>query len=201
MRILLTGFTTFGDHTENPSQHIVEALADRSIDGLEIVAEVLPVEYQAAGERIRQLIDTLQPEAIVSLGLAAGCDAINLERVALNVDDAALADNAGDLASGRMIALDGPAAYWSSLPLEAMQRSLQAHGIPVRISNHAGTYVCNHLFYAARHAIEQSATPIPCGFIHVPAIREADDAPGLPLTTMIEAVETCLAALRDSSDT
>jgi pyroglutamyl-peptidase len=80
-----------------------------------------------------------------------------------------------------------------------MRQALQGRDIPVKISNHAGTYICNHLFYAARHFLEQRATPIPCGFIHVPAISEGDDTLGLPLAIMIEAVETCLTSLRESS--
>ena len=199
MRILLTGFMPFGNHPINPSQQIVEAMANRGNDELEFITEVLPVEYHAAGERIGTLIREHQPDAIVLLGLAARSDAIRLERVALNVDDAGLADNAEDLASGRVIEPDGPAAYWSSLPLDAMQQALQGRDIPVKISNHAGTYVCNHLFYAARHFLEQRTVTTPCGFIHVPAISEGDDTPGLPLATMIAAVETCLVSLLESS--
>ena len=199
MRVLLTGFMPFGGHATNPSQYIVSAIAKRPADHLEIITEVLPVEYQAAGERIQALIHDIQPDAIVMLGLAAGRNIINLERVALNLDDSGLPDNTGELASGRVITDDGPAAYWSSLPLETMQQALQARDIPVKISNHAGTYVCNHVFYTARHMLERSHATIPCGFIHVPAIGEGDDTPGLPLATMIEAVETCLVALSESS--
>ena len=192
MRVLLTGFTPFDDHDVNPSQLIVEALAQREYATIDLIAEILPVVYQAAGSRLSDLIAQHQPDVVICLGLAARRSAINLERVALNLDDAKIPDNAGDLAVGRPIQQDGPVAYLSTLPLEAMKRALQAQEIPVEISNHAGAYVCNHVFYAARHAIEQAQSPTICGFIHVPAIADTADAPGLLLNQMIEAVEVCI---------
>ncbi|MBZ0302662.1 MAG: hypothetical protein K8J31_23155 [Anaerolineae bacterium] len=193
MRILLTGFTTFANHGVNPSQRIVDALEESRAD---LITAVLPVEYGGAGERLRALMAQHQPDAIVMLGLAASRTAINLERFALNINDASLPDNAGDHPRGRPIVPDGPAAYVTRLPIDTMQQALAARGIPAVISNHAGSYVCNHVFYVARHALEQSGSAIPCGFIHVPPIAEAGDQPGLPLAVLVEAVDCCLAVLR-----
>jgi pyroglutamyl-peptidase len=142
--------------------------------------------------RLSDLIAQHQPDVVICLGLAARRSAINLERVALNLDDAKIPDNAGDLAVGRPIQQDGPVAYLSTLPLEKMKQALQAREIPVEISNHAGAYVCNHVFYAARHAIEQAHFPAICGFIHVPAIADSADDQGLLLDQMIEAVGVCI---------
>jgi pyroglutamyl-peptidase len=193
MRILLTSFTTFGDHHVNPSRLAVEALDGHHAD---VITAVLPVEYSGAEARIRALIARHEPDAILMLGLAARRGAINLERFALNIDDAPLPDNAGVAAAGRPIVADGPPAYTSTLPLPSLLDALQAKGIPAVISNHAGTYVCNHVFYVARHLIEQTGSQIPCGFVHVPQIASEDDQPGLPLAALIEAVECCLDALR-----
>ncbi len=190
MTLLLTGFEPFGDLTVNSSQAVVERLAALRP---ELITTVLPTEYAESARRIQALIEHHRPDAVVCLGVAQSRTAINLERVALNMDDAPLADNNGDFAAGRLIAVDGPVAYWSTLPLDAMLAALTAHDIPAVISNYAGAYVCNHVFYSTRHGLEQDAQNIPCGFIHLPALRESPDSPlGLPLDTLVDAVTICL---------
>jgi pyroglutamyl-peptidase len=199
--ILVTGFEPFGGIPENPSQAVIEALACSPVQRrARLVTEILPTEFRAAGERIVTLIREHRPRAVVSLGLAASAAAIRLERHALNLNDARRPDNAGDLASGRLIDPDGPIGYWSTLPLDEMLRTLKDRNIPSVISNHAGAYVCNHVFYTARHEIERLGTGTPSGFVHLPLMSEqaASPLPGgatLPLATMIEAVECCLGVL------
>jgi pyroglutamyl-peptidase len=195
MRVLLTGFQPFGDLTVNPSQCIVEHFQAQQRDDL--ITQVLPTEYQRAGECIQEAIRDCTPDAVISLGVAQRRQKINLERIAVNVDDASVADNAGILASGEMIAPDGPVAYWSTLPLTAMRAALEEQNIPVTLSNHAGAYICNHAFYTARHTLEALGRSIPCGFIHVPDLAKVDGetSSGLPLEVMIEAVTICLAIL------
>jgi len=204
MLILVTGFEPFGGVAENPSQAIVEALAKRPSGErrADIVTEILPCELRAAGERIVALIRERRPDAVVSIGLAAGAAAIRLERHALNLNDALKPDNSGDLASGRPIDPDGPIGYWSTLPLDAMLAAVQARDVPALVTNHAGAYVCNHVFYTARHEIERMGCATPSGFIHVPLMTEQDAVvpPGgatLPLATMVEAVECCLDVLAE----
>lgn len=196
MRILLTGFQPFGQVEVNPSQRIVEHFAAQNRP--DVIARVLPTEYRASAQAIEAAIVTEQPDAVVCLGVAQSRKTISLERIAVNVDEASLADNAGVLATGERIAPGGPAAYWSTLPLEAMREALAAREIPVGYSNHAGTYVCNHVFYSARHALETLGADIPCGFIHVPDLlkTEGESITGLPLEVMIEAVDACLDVLR-----
>ncbi len=196
MRILLTGFQPFGKVEVNPSQQIVKHFAAQERDDL--IALVLPTEYRASARALEAALQAERPDAVICLGVAQTRKAISLERVAINVDDASIADNAGLLASGELIAVDGPAAYWSTLPLAALHAALAERNIPVSISNHAGTYVCNHAFYSARHALETLGRSIPCGFIHVPGLLNPDDAEssGLALETMIEAVEICLGVVR-----
>ena len=202
MTILVTGFEPFDGLAVNPSQAVVEALAHRSSGrhGIELVTEILPTEFRAASDRIVTLIRELRPDAVVSLGLAFSASAIRLERHALNLNDSARPDNGGDLATGRLIDPDGPIGYWSTLPLDAMFRALKERDIPAIISNHAGAYVCNHVFYTARHEIERLGWETPCGFIHLPLMSEQGVSPppggaSLPLATMLEAVECCLGVL------
>ena len=187
MPILLTGFTSFGDVDVNPSQLIVEQL--KALPG--VVTAVLPVDYTAVDDCLAALLAQHQPEAVVCLGVARGRDRLNLERIALNLDDAGAPDNAGVTRRGLPIIAGAPLAYASTLPLEAMHARLEAASIPVTISNHAGAYLCNHAFFLTRHLTGD----IPCGFIHVPALRSEANPEGLPLGTMVEAVRLCLEAL------
>jgi pyroglutamyl-peptidase len=204
MVILVTGFEPFGGLDVNPSQQIVEALARTSSrpSGIVLETEILPCVFRAAGERIAELIRQHRPDAVVSLGLAASTAPIRLERVAVNVNDATRPDNSGDLASGRTIVQDGPVGYWSTLPLERMRDEVQGREIPAMISNHAGAYVCNHVFYSARHEIERLGWATPCGFIHVPLLAgQIDPSSGvqgsMTIDTMVEAVEACLGVLAE----
>lgn len=201
MKILLTGFEPFGGIPINPSQSVVEAIGRRASEcRSELVTEVLPCEFHAAGKRLVTLIRELKPDAVVSLGLAASAATVRLERHALNLNDALRPDNAGDLASGRPIDPAGPIGYWSTLPLDAMLQALKGRDIPSAITNHAGAYVCNHVMYTARHEIERLGSGTLSGFIHLPLMTEQDATPlpggnPLPLQTMVDAVECCLAVL------
>jgi pyroglutamyl-peptidase len=133
------------------------------------------------------------------LGVAGGPGLISIERVALNIDDCHLPDNAGVAPTGQLIAPHGPTAYWSTLPLEHMSQELKQRGVSVRFSNYAGAFVCNHVFYVARYTIEQRGKSTPCGFVHIPLADEQISSPqevGLPLATMVTAIECCLDVLQ-----
>ena len=191
MTILLTGFSPFHGVETNPSQWIVEHFAAQKRD---LITAVLPTEYAASGEKIRALIREHQPDVVLSLGVAQSRTSISLERVALNLNDTETPDNAGDVATGRLIEADAPLAYWSTLPLDALLAALKGAEIPAAITNHAGAFVCNHVFFSARHEIERASMATRCGFVHVPAITEGDK-PGLSLAVMIRAVELCIEQL------
>jgi pyroglutamyl-peptidase len=202
MRVVLTGFRPFGDHQLNPSQVVVEALAERARENgcQDLHTSVLPVAYASAGTAVSSLIAAIEPDAILCLGLAAGQSALCLERVALNLDDVQVPDTAGEIRQGQLIVPGGPAAYWSTLPLEALQEALDAQNVPVRTSNHAGTYVCNHVFYVARHELARRGSHAPCGLIHLPLLAEQlgsgqDSSPCLDRETMLRAVACCLEVL------
>jgi pyroglutamyl-peptidase len=196
MRVVLTGFDSFTGVESNPSQLIVEHFARRGDPDL--VAAVLPTQYDAAAFRIRTLIREHRPDVVLSLGVAQTRTAISLERVALNLDDCDTPDNAGVLTHGRLISPGAPLAYFSTLPLDALLAALKLAAIPAAISNHAGTFVCNHVLYCALHEVALAALPTRCGFVHVPAVADESrpERPGLTLAAMLRAVEVCLGALK-----
>ncbi len=198
MKILLTGFEPFAQNNINPSQRVVETLAARDHGpDLHLIPFILPVTYVQVDHLLRTLIRTHHPDVILSLGLAEHRPTISLERVALNLDDASLPDNAGELRQGTPVCPDAPAAYFSTLPLDHLKQILASAHIPVQISNHAGAYLCNHAFYVARHEVETLDTP--CGFIHMPQAKEfaPENENAQPLETLLRAVEICIQTLSD----
>lgn len=172
--LLVTGFDAFGSLDVNVSEEVIRALPRAWTADVALRTEVLPTVYGEARARIVTLIQRLSPDAVVLLGVGRGRGEIQLERVALNLDDSETADNRGERRVGETIDAVGPVGYWSTLPLEAMRSRMMAAGARVSISNHAGTFLCNHVFYAARREIERSGKRVPCGFVHLPEIDVAD---------------------------
>lgn len=191
-RILLTGFEPFGEIESNPSQHVVETLGRVAFPGLDLVTAVLPVSYADAGNCIRGLIREHRPDHVLALGVAAKREEICLERVALNLDDAAGPDNDGIVRQGEPILPGGPPAYFSALPLAGLKTQLEAAGIPVRISNHAGAYLCNHAYYAAADEIARLGLPAGVVFVHVPLPVEAGGESGVTIHAIERAVRVSL---------
>ncbi len=188
-RVLLTGFDPFGGDSLNPSWLVARALHRKGIGGHQIVAGLLPTEFGASLARLRWLMDAHRPALVISLGLAATRAALSLERVAINVDDARIADNAGAQPIDTPVVKAGPAAYFSTLPIKAMQQAIQGAGVPVEISQTAGTFVCNHVFYGLMHGLAtvRGFNGVRSGFIHVPMLPE-QGAPSLPLDWMVEGL-------------
>lgn len=189
--VLLTGFAPFGGEASNPSWEAAQALEGEVIAGHRIVARCLPVEFGASLRALRQAITGLAPSLVLCVGQAGGRAQISLERVAINVDDARIPDNAGAQPVDEPIALDGPAAYFTALPIKAMLAALRTAGIPAEISQTAGTYVCNHVFYGLMHEL-QALPGVRGGFIHIPyspaqAAQHAG-APSLPVSLVAQAL-------------
>jgi pyroglutamyl-peptidase len=199
-KILVTGFNAFGRVRVNPSELLVAKLNQAVTLGrhrtrkYELVTALLPTEYSRATTRMKQLLRREKPDIVLCLGVAAGRKDICLERFALNLDDEALADNAGVVRRDRLIARNGPPLYRSTLPLAKLLKDLQRRGVRSRISNHAGTYLCNHVFYVVRH--HTAARDTPAGFIHLPPLKTKGNA-GMGLAAMMRAVNYCLDALAD----
>jgi pyroglutamyl-peptidase len=198
--ILLTGFEPFGTYKDNPSAEVAEALHGRTVGDETVQSDVLPVDHRRAAARVAELLRETTPRAIVHLGLAGGRARLALERVALNVMDFEIADNAGYRATGEPCVAGGPAAYFSTLPLAAMLEALTAAGVPAYLSSTAGTYLCNQTFYTTRHLLEARKLDIPAGFIHLPlspsmVVAAGLDQPSMDVPLMLRAVEIALHAV------
>jgi pyroglutamyl-peptidase len=187
--VLVTGFEPFGGDARNPSQDIARALDGRTIAERRVVGAVLPCVFGASRHELVRLLRAHEPGVVICLGLANGRAQVTPERVALNVDDARIPDNAGHQPVDTPVVRSGPAAYWSRLPIKAIVAALCARQIPAAVSQTAGTFVCNHVFYGLMHALRWQRAARG-GFIHVPSLPEQakPGEPSLPLATMIDAI-------------
>lgn len=200
-RILLTGFEPFGGDALNPSMLAARALHGRQVGGHRIVAAGLPTVFGSADAMLGGLLRQHHPALVLCTGLAGGGEGFSLERVAINVDDAPIADNAGAQPVDAPVVAGGPAAYFTTLPIKAMLAALQAQGLPARVSDSAGTFVCNHVFYGLMHqlATGRGLRGTRGGFIHLPWLPEMG-SPSLPLDAMVLGLRVALgAALKDVS--
>ncbi len=192
MRILLTGFEPFGKATLNPSGEIV-----KQIRGENIVTAILPVAYAQSAERLLKLIAEHNPDVVICLGQAEGRTQITPERIAVNLDDARLADNEGVMRNDTSIVLDGPVAYESTLPIKEIVKTVNDAGVAAAVSLSAGAFLCNHVFYVIQDHFKD--TKVRSGFVHVPLMDEqAGEFPGLPtmpLDQMVIAVRAMLEVL------
>ncbi|MBO8162828.1 MAG: pyroglutamyl-peptidase I [Brevibacillus sp.] len=198
-KLLLTGFVPFLDYTINPSQQIVQALDRQQIGAYEVVGTILPVEFAKSAAVLLETYERVQPDAVISLGLAAGRERITPERVAINCNDGD-ADNSGVQVQDQPIAADGPAAYFSTLPIRRMVNRLLERNIPAEISNSAGTYLCNNVMYQMLHYLHQRQLDVPAGFIHIPASHELAaqmkrSIPSWSLDTLTAAIHTAIEEL------
>jgi pyroglutamyl-peptidase len=191
-KVLLTGFEPFGKATLNPSGEIV-----KQISGDNIVTAILPVAYAQSAERLLASIAEHKPDVVICLGQAEGRTHISPERIAINLDDARLADNEGVIRNDVPIVAGGPVAYESTLPIKEIIKAINDAGVPAAVSLSAGAFLCNHVFYVAQDYFK--GTRVRSGFVHVPLMDEqAGEFPGLPtmpLVQMVKAVRTMLEAL------
>jgi len=191
-KILLTGFEPFGTASANPSGEIM-----KQISGDNIVAAILPVAYTRSAERLMQLIAEHNPDVVICFGQAEGRTQITPEKIAINLDDARLADNDGVLRSDEKILDNGPDAYFTTLPVKEFAAAITAKGIPSSVSLSAGAFLCNHVFYVAQN--ELAGTKVRSGFVHVPLMdSQAPEFPGMPtmpLEQMVTAVRAMLEVL------
>jgi len=205
--VLLTGFEPFGGESVNPSWEIARALDGWICEGLAVRAVRLPCTFGDALRTLDEAIAAHRPSLVVGLGQAGGRAEISLERVAINVDDARIPDNQGRQPIDAAVVPGGPAAYFTSLPIKAMTREVRAAGIAAAVSNTAGTFVCNHVFYALMHQLATVPTLalVRGGFIHVPYTPEQvvgrEGVPAMPLADQVEGIRHALrAAVRTRED-
>jgi pyroglutamyl-peptidase len=195
--VLLTGFEPFGGDAANPSGEAVHRVAARWTGPEVLVTAVLPVTFAGASARLRELMDELRPEVVIAAGLAGGRERIGVERIAVNLTDARIPDNDGRQPIDEPSVAGAPPAYFATLPVKAIARALGDAGIPAEVSHSAGTFVCNHVFFAALHA---AAPATRAGFVHVPWSREHApdaDAPALPIAEIARALEIAVRTTLD----
>lgn len=196
-KLLLTGFEPFLDFSINPTAEIIKKLHRTQINDYNIFGEVLSVDFNKSGLQLIELIEKHNPDAVVSLGLAAGRNCVTLERIAINCNDGP-ADNFGNQPNGEKIAPGGPDAYFTTLPIKDMVRNLNEAGLPAKISNTAGTYLCNNIMYHALHYFAHNYKACPSGFIHLPASHQLalqKDIPSWSQHDLQKATEMIISCL------
>lgn len=189
--LLITGFDSFNAQAVNPSWEAVKRLPEQ-IGDYKLYKLQLPTIYGNAAEILLDKAAQFQPDVIISVGQAGGRDAVTPERIAVNIRAARISDNAGTLLDGDRIVPEGPAAYFSTVPVEAMRDAIRELSIPSAVSNTAGTFVCNDVLYTLLH--HYHGTPVRCGFIHVPYLPE-QGTPSLSLDQTVRALTAAVKAL------
>jgi len=195
MKALVTGFEPFGGDRVNPSFEALRRLPAR-LGGLDIATGALPVVYGAALPALREAIAAAAPDIVLCVGLAGGRTELSLERVAINIDDARIPDNDSNQPIDRPVVASGPAAYFATLPIKAAVAALREAGLPAAVSNSAGTFLCNHVFYGLMHEAASGGGRFRGGFLHVPYLpSQAARMPGTPsmaLDQIVEGIEIIL---------
>lgn len=197
--VLLTGFEPFGGDATNPSGDAVRAVYERWTGAERLIVDVLPVAFDAAGTRLRRLLDEHHPDVVIGTGLAGGRAQVTPERVAINLADARIPDNDGAQPVDLPVVEGGPTAYFATLPVKAIAAALSDAGIPAAVSHSAGTFVCNHVMFTA---LDAAAPGVRAGFVHVPSARESalEGAASLPLDDIVRAIELTVRTALDVRD-
>lgn len=197
--VLLTGFEPFDKAAVNPSWEAVRQLDGVQLcEGVQMVSRCLPCAFATAAETLLQLINELRPAMVIATGLGPGRSDISIERVAINVNDARIPDNLGAQPIDTAVVEGGPAAYFSTLPIKGMVKAVREAGIAASVSQTAGTFVCNQVFYRLQHALV--GTGVRSGFIHVPGLPGSSE-PSMVLSTTVEGLRVAaLAAWQTQAD-
>jgi pyroglutamyl-peptidase len=203
MKILISGFEPFGKMSINPTEELLKEAVNFEIENVEISTVLLPVNYDQCADELIAKIEEVNPDAVISCGLAAGRTAITPERIGINIKDTGSGDpypdNRGIIPTDELIDKDGPDGLFSTLPNRLIEENLKAQHIPAAISNSAGTFICNNTLYAVLNYIRKNNLPIKAGFIHFPASTEMSARnpalPSLPQEVMTSAlkvvIQTC----------
>jgi len=196
MNILITGFEPFGGEAINPSWEVARALQGQLIAGATVQARCLPTAFGVAPRALAEALAEVKPEVAICLGQASGRTEISIERVAVNLIDARIADNDGDRPQDVPVREGAPAAYFSTLPIKAMRNGLRAAGHPAGLSLTAGAFVCNQVFFELQHQL--AGRGVKSGFIHIPALpeqaaRSQPTVASMSLAAQVEAIKLAIA--------
>jgi pyroglutamyl-peptidase len=193
--VLVTGFEPFGGETVNPSGLAAQALDGKVIAEHRVTGAVLPCVFGRSLLMLLRAMRRVKPALVLCVGLAGGRSGISVERVAINIEDAIIPDNAGRQPVDRQVARSGPVAYWSTLPIKAVVSALREAGLEAWVSQSAGTYVCNYLFYGLMRALARTPE-VRGGFVHVPFLPEQAQnfSPSLRLEEIVRGLEIAIGA-------
>lgn len=196
-QLLLTGFEPFLNFSTNPTYDIAKTLDNKEINGYHIHGKILPVDFQTSGEQMMALLEEYDPDAVISLGLAAGRNCVTPERIAINCNDGPV-DNKGYQPDGETIFPNGQDGYFSTLPIKHIVSELHKKGLPANISNTAGAYLCNNVMYHILHDFHVQGKTGQAGFIHLPASHKLAMEKAMPSWSdhdLHEAVEVAIHSL------
>jgi pyroglutamyl-peptidase len=204
-RVLLTGFEPFGGEPINPALEVLHELSGERIAGHRVEPAALPVCFSDGPRALIDAIERVNPSLVVCVGQAGGRARISIERVAINLADARIADNAGAQPIDRTLIKAAPSAYFSTLPVKALHASLNQHGVPAELSLSAGTFVCNAVFFALMHHLATQRPGVRGGFLHIPYLPEQacrhPGAPSMSLATLAKGLGVAIGtALETASD-
>jgi len=196
-RLLLTAFEPFAGEIINPSLEAAGQMERVDFPDAVVRVAELPVDRFRAVEIALDLVRTVRPNVVIMLGEAGGRYRVNPERIAINIDDFRIPDNAGNQPRDEPIVEGGPAGYFSTLPIRAITDRINEANIPAAISNSAGAYLCNRLFYSVMHTVSVERLAIKAGFIHLPylhdqTINKHSDFPSLSRDSIVEAVRLAI---------
>ena len=195
-KILLTGFSG----KKNPSRILVEEIGQElnSTNDLIIKTVILDSDYVKCENELNKELQDFNPDYILSFGVSPEINMIELERIAINMDDSSLADESGIIRQGRKIRDDGENAYFSTLPIDKLYEEINKENIPDRRSNYAGNYLCNHILYYGLYSIEKNNLKTSMGFIHIPIpLRRKEDKDSITIDDLKKVVKICLQTLKD----
>ena len=198
MKILVTGFDPFGSDKINPAIEAVKKLPD-TIKGAKIIKLEIPTVFNKSAQVVHQAIVKEQPDYVLNVGQAGGRSALTPERVAININDGRIPDNDGYQPLGEPIQADGDTAYFTQLPNKAMAKAIRAAGLPAIVSNTAGTYVCNHIFYQVQYMRTKEFPKLKAGFIHIPFLPEQvitrPNQPSMALADIVKGLTAAIGAI------
>ena len=203
MKVLVTGFDPFGGEKLNPALEAIKSLPSE-IQGAEVRWLEVPTVFYKSAKILEEEIRIYQPDIVLCIGQAGGRKGLTPERVAINQDDARIQDNEGNQPIDRPIQIDGPPAYFSSLPIKAMVQAIKEEGLPASVSNTAGTFVCNHLMYQVLYLVEKEFPTIKAGFMHIPYMMEQvvnrPTTPAMSLVDIRRGIEAAIGAIIEHGD-
>lgn len=201
MKLLLTAFDPFGGETINPALEAVKLVSEQ-LDTVTVIKLEIPTVFHKSLDILTEAIHTHQPDAVLCVGQAGGRPAITPERVAINIDDAGIPDNDGNQPIDQTIFSDGAPAYFATLPIKAMVAHIREQGIPAKISNTAGTFVCNHLMYGLLYTLDKYYPQTKGGFVHVPFIPSQLNGrplPAMDLEDIVQGLECAILAIAENT--